>query len=85
VADSDYADIVAMGERISARIFCAAFKALGLKSVYFDPQHANWPIVTDSNFLEACPDVEENRRMVKTHLEPLLGLYPSYLWVYRQG
>ncbi len=72
INEADYADIVSMGERISARIFCSALKALGLNSVYFDPQGQDWPIITDSNFLEAEPDLEETRGKVKTHVEPLL-------------
>lgn len=72
ISEADYADIVSMGERISARIFCSALKALGLNSVYFDPQGQDWPIITDSNFLEAEPDLEETKEKVKTHVEPLL-------------
>jgi aspartate kinase len=73
VDDADYADVVAMGERISARIFCSALKSLGVKSTYFDPQQENWPIITDSNFREAKPDLAETRKRVKEHLEPVLG------------
>ncbi|MEM1566462.1 MAG: aspartate kinase [Candidatus Bathyarchaeia archaeon] len=73
ISDMDYADIVSMGERISARIFTSALKAVGLNSTYFDPQNHDWPIITDSNFLEAEPDLEETRRRVKTYVEPLLG------------
>ncbi|MEM3579234.1 MAG: aspartate kinase [Candidatus Bathyarchaeia archaeon] len=75
ISEADYADIVSMGERISARIFSSALKAAGLNSTYFDPQSPSWPILTDSNFLEAEPDLEETRRMVKTCIEPLLGRY----------
>ncbi|MEM2994864.1 MAG: aspartate kinase [Candidatus Bathyarchaeia archaeon] len=73
VADVDYADVVAMGERTSARIFCSALKSLGIKSAYFDPQQENWPIITDSNFREAKPDLAETRKRVKEYVEPLLG------------
>jgi aspartate kinase len=73
VNDADYADIVAIGERISARIFCSALKSLGVKSTYFDPQQENWPIITDSNFREAKPDLTETRKRVKEHLEPILS------------
>ena len=75
VDDADYADIVSMGERMSARIFYLALKALGIKSIYFDPQREDWPIITDSNFREAEPNLEETRKRVKTHIEPLLGEY----------
>jgi len=75
VDDADYADIVSMGERMSARIFCSALKALSIKSIYFDPQREDWPIITDSNFRQAEPDLEETRKRVKAHVEPLLGEY----------
>lgn len=72
---ADYADIVAMGERTSARIFCSALKAVNVKATYFDPQQDRWPIITDSNFKDATPDLAETRRRVKKYLEPLLGEY----------
>ena len=73
ISDADYADIVSMGERVSARIFSLALKAVGLNSTYFDPQSHEWPIITNSNFLEAEPDLEETRKRAKTYIEPLLG------------
>jgi aspartate kinase len=73
--DADYSDIVAMGERTSARIFCSALKSLKVRAIYFDPQQEKWPVITDSNFKDATPDVNETRRRVKKHLEPLLGDY----------
>jgi len=73
VSDSDYAEIVSMGERTSARIFCSALRSLGAKAIYFDPAHGNWPIITDSNFRDAKPNLEKTKALVKKHLEPLLG------------
>lgn len=73
ISEANYADIVSMGERISARMFSSALNAVGLNSTYFDPQSSSWPIITDSNFLEAEPDLEETGKMVKTYVEPLLG------------
>jgi aspartate kinase len=73
ITDADYADIVSMGERISARIFSLALKAVGLNSTHFDPQSHDWPIITNSNFLEAEPNIEETRRRIKTYIEPLIG------------
>ncbi|MEM0489301.1 MAG: aspartate kinase [Candidatus Bathyarchaeia archaeon] len=70
---ADYADIVAMGERTSVRIFCSALKAINVKATYFDPQQDRWPIITDSNFKDATPDLAETRKRVKKYLEPLLG------------
>ncbi len=69
----DYADIISMGERTSARIFCSALKSLGAKAVYFDPAQENWPVITNSNFRDAEPDVKATRALVERYLKPLLG------------
>ncbi|RJS79388.1 hypothetical protein CW711_03010 [Candidatus Bathyarchaeota archaeon] len=73
VAPEDYSEVVSMGERTSARIFSAALKAQGADSKYFEPSQDEWPIITDSNFTDAKPLLEETCRRVKAHLEPLLG------------
>ncbi|MEM3161793.1 MAG: aspartate kinase, partial [Candidatus Bathyarchaeia archaeon] len=73
IEERDYADIVAMGERTSARIFCSALKSIGVKSTYIDPQQERWPIITDSNYREATPDLNETKRRVRRYLEPFLG------------
>lgn len=73
VSDKDYADIVSMGERISARVFCSALKALGADAVYIEPSHEEWPVVTDSNFKNAKPDIHETCMRAKKYIEPLLS------------
>ncbi|MEM2875518.1 MAG: aspartate kinase [Candidatus Bathyarchaeia archaeon] len=73
ISDAEYADIVSMGERTSARLFSAALRSLGVESVYFDPSEENWPIITNSNYLDAEPDLERTRSLVKRYIEPLLG------------
>ncbi len=73
VSARDYAEILSMGERTSARVFCSALKTLGANAVYFDPSRENWPIITDSNFADAKPDVEKTKTCVQKFLEPLLG------------
>jgi len=73
VTDRDYAEIVSMGERTSARIFCSALRSLGANAVYLEPAREGWPIVTDSSFRDAEPDIEKTREKVKLYLEPLLG------------
>ncbi len=73
ISDRDYAEILSMGERTSARVFCSALNALGANAVYFDPGQENWPIITDSNFADAVPDVEKTKTLVQKCLEPLLG------------
>ena len=71
--DQDYAEIVSMGERTSARIFCSALRSLGADAVYIEPHDEEWPIITDSDFRNASPDMEKTCKRVKQFIEPLLG------------
>ncbi len=74
IADSqDYADIVSMGERTSVRILCSALRSMGVEAEYFDPSQENWPIITDSDFKDATPNMEKTCERVKRFVEPLLG------------
>jgi aspartate kinase len=73
VSDAEWAEIISTGERTSARIFCAALRAQGLKAEVFDPAYDNWPIMTDSNFLHATPNVEKTASLTSKFLTPLLG------------
>ena len=56
LTDKQKAEIMAMGELTSVRLFSAAMESLGVKSEYIDPYHELWPIMTDSNSLEAKID-----------------------------
>ena len=73
VGDAEWAEIISTGERTSARIFCAALRAQGLKAEVFDPANDNWPIITDQNFLNATPDLEKTTSLAVKFLMPLLG------------
>jgi aspartate kinase len=73
VNNRDYAEIVSMGERISARLFCSALRSLGAEAVFLEPGDQGWPIMTDSNFKDAKPDMEKTCQRVRRYIEPLLG------------
>lgn len=73
MSDADYAEIVSMGERTSARVFCSALRAAGVPAELFDPGQDNWPIITDSCFRDAEPNYEKTTAMVQKYLEPLIG------------
>jgi aspartate kinase len=73
VSDQDYAEIVSMGERTSARFFCAALRARGAKAELFDPSNDNWPLITDSNFRNAVPNMEKTTELAQKFMVPLLG------------
>ena len=64
LTDKQKAEIMAMGELTSVRLFSAAIESLGVKSEYIDPYSELWPIVTDSNSLEASIDFNTtNKKM----------------------
>ncbi len=73
MSDADYADVVSMGERTSARVFCSALRAAGAQAELFDPAQDNWPIITDSCFRDAKPNIEKTSSMVQKYLVPQLG------------
>ena len=56
MTDRQKAEIMAMGELTSARLFTATVESLGVKSQFIDPYNDLWPIITDSNSLEAKID-----------------------------
>jgi aspartate kinase len=65
-------EVLAMGERTSARLFHNALSSRGLESVVIDPDLPNWPIVTDDRFGDANPLYSETESRVKSLIEPLL-------------
>jgi len=78
VEKHDVDDILSMGERTSVRVFAAALKSEGLKVKYFDPHDDEWPIITDDNFSNANPILEECKQRIREHVQPLLmnGVIP---------
>src|SRR3989337_2613336 len=73
VSDEEYAEILSMGERTSARAFCSALTVSGAKTVLFDPANDDWPIITDSAFRDAKPNMQKTRALVEKFMTPLLG------------
>ena len=70
--NSDVDDVLAMGERTSARIFSVALKAHGVKCRYFDPADPAWPIITNNKPANADPVLSECERRIVKHVLPLL-------------
>lgn len=77
VTEKQLAEIVSMGEMTSVRIFSSAIEALGVKSEYIDPFMDEWPIITDSNLLNAKVDFETTEKKSKELLKLLdQGIIP---------
>jgi len=73
VSDADYAELISMGERVSARFFCSALRTQGVKAELFDPCNDIWPLITDSNFRNARPNMEKTAELARKFIVPLLG------------
>ena len=77
VTEKQLAEIVSMGEMTSVRIFSSAIEALGVKSEYIDPFMDEWPIITDSNLLNAKVDFEATEKKSRELLKLLdQGIIP---------
>ncbi len=71
-------EIMSMGEKISAKIFSASLRSLGVKSKAVTPDDPEWPIVTDDEPGNATPNLEKTGKLMKEKIEPLLkdGIVP---------
>ena len=65
LTDKQKAEIMAMGELTSARLFSATIESLGVKSEFIDPYNDLWPIITDSNSLEAKIDFKTTDKKIE--------------------
>ncbi len=78
IAKTDRDDILAMGERTSARIFAASLKSQGIQARFFDPSDKDWPIITDDEFSKANPLRSATIQRIRRYVKPLLaeGIVP---------
>jgi len=72
VSPQDMDEVLSMGERTSARIFSVALSAEGLKTAIIDPAADSWPIITDDNFTDANPLIDETGKRVQDKILPLI-------------
>jgi len=78
IVETDRDDILAMGERTSARIFAASLKARGIQVRQFDPSDRDWPIITDHDFSNANPLKNASIQRIRKHVKPVVddGIIP---------
>ena len=72
VSASDLDEILAMGERTSARILSAALASRGLNPYLIDTESPHWPIITDDKHGDADPLLDETLRATKERLIPII-------------
>ncbi|MEM3437605.1 MAG: aspartate kinase [Nitrososphaerales archaeon] len=65
-------EILAMGEKTSARIMSAALNSRGLNSYPIDTESPYWPIITDDNYGDANPLLDETLKAVEEKLIPII-------------
>lgn len=66
LTDAQKAEIMAMGERTSARLIKSTIEALGVKSEVIDPYSDLWPIMTNTNFTHAKINLESTQPKINT-------------------
>ena len=78
IVETDRDDILAMGERTSARIFAASLKSCGIQARYFDPTDRDWPIITDHDFSNANPLRPSCIQRIRKYVKPVVddGIVP---------
>jgi aspartate kinase len=90
ISGNDIDDVLAMGERTSARIFSAALKTNGVKCCYFDPADPNWPIITDNKPTNANPILALCEKRIRKYVLPALRrqqvvVIPGFVGKNRKG
>lgn len=86
LTDKQKAEIMAMGELTSARLFSATIEFLGVKSEFIDPYSELWPIKTDSNYLEAKIDFNTTNKITERIIQIVnQGIIPVICGFLGQG
>jgi len=88
--EADRAEIISMGERVSARIMVSALRANGIDAELVDPMLPNWPIYSEGPYLDADIDMELTKKATDERIVPLLkeGKVPvvcGFIGVNREG
>ena len=65
-------ELLASGEKTSARLMAGDLAGHGIRSVVVDPESPYWPIVTDSRHLDANPMMDLSREKAQEAIAPLL-------------
>ncbi len=89
ITEKQMADIVSMGEITSVRVFSSTIESLGVKSEYIDPHMEIWPVITDSNYLNAKIDFAEteikSREILKLLDQGVIPVLCGFLGKDREG
>ena len=64
--------IIGLGEEQSVRLMASALKSIGVDAVEVTPHTPSWPIVTDGNYGDAEPILEECESRTEQGVKPLI-------------
>lgn len=78
ISRKDLDSIMAMGEKISAKIFASALRSLGVNAKPITTEDPEWPIITDGRAGGATPDLEKTEGLLEEQVNPLMerGVVP---------
>lgn len=83
-------DIIAMGERTSARVFTSALAKEGIKAGYLDVEDPDWPLITDEKHGDANVMLHETKeraqKSISARLEKLdVCVLPGFIGKTKAG
>lgn len=70
--ESDRAEIISMGERVSARVMVSTLKANGIDAALVDPMLPDWPVFSNGPYLDADVDMEKTKKATEERIVPML-------------
>ena len=65
-------ELLATGEKTSARLMAAALALRGIDTVVLDPDMPDWPVITDDTYQDANPILELTRERVEQNVLPII-------------
>ncbi len=78
ISRRDLDSIMAMGEKISAKVFASTLRSLGVEAKPITTEDSEWPIITDTIAGDATPNLERTEEIAKSKIKPLMenGVVP---------
>lgn len=70
--ETDYADILSMGERTSSKVLASALRSMNVQVKLYDPSEDGFPLVTNEDRFAAKVDIDSSRVSSRKNLLPYL-------------
>lgn len=78
ISEGELDTIMSMGEKISAKMFAASLRSMGIESKAVTPDDPEWPVITDEIAGDANPNLSKTNEKFKENILPLMedGVVP---------